>query len=150
MGVRYTGLGCIIRPDMGAIYDTANDAQNPQEELDQSILLTGNEFYIDNIHAFPQLQAATKGTYAYFHIYPYEETNNTHACMDDMRSHFLSESYNIKMIAISQNVLKPLRYTGASSGKFEANYAEILKLKLTCLSRFKIKMIILNSKTCMK
>ena len=42
MGFRYTGLGYIIRPDMGEAYDPTNDVQNPQEEMDQSILFNGN------------------------------------------------------------------------------------------------------------
>ena len=44
IGVMYTGLGYIIRPDMGATYDPANYAQNSQEELEQCMLLTGNKF----------------------------------------------------------------------------------------------------------
>ena len=69
MGVRYTGLGYIIRSDMGATYDSDNDTQNLQEELDQSMLLTGNEFDIDNINSFTNLKAETTFTSAYIHIY---------------------------------------------------------------------------------
>ena len=64
------------------------------------MLLTGNKFQIDNINAFPHLQVATRDTSAYVHIDLYEETKNTHSCMDNMKSHFLSESYNTKMMAI--------------------------------------------------
>ena len=97
MGFRYTDLGYIVRIDVGATYYPANDVQNPQEELDQSMLLTGNKFEIDNINAFPHLQDATKGTSACSHIDPYDGENNTHACMEGIRSHFLSESYNTKV-----------------------------------------------------
>ena len=42
MGVRYTGLGYIIKTDMGATNYPANKSQNPREELDQFMLWTGN------------------------------------------------------------------------------------------------------------
>ena len=73
------------------------------------------------------MQAATTGTSFYVHIETYEETNNTHACMDDTRSHFLSESHNTKRMAISQNVLKTPKYNGACSGKFEAHCTALVK-----------------------
>ena len=112
---------------MGVTYNPDNDAQKPQEELDQSVLLTGNEFDIDNINAFPHLQDKTTGTYFYVHIYPYEETKNTHACMDNMMSQFLSESYNTKRMAITLNFPKMLKYTGAYSSKFKSNCTTLVK-----------------------
>ena len=96
---------------MGATYDPANYAQNSQEELEQCMLLTGNKFQIDNINAFPHLQAATIDTSAYFHIDPYEEIKNTHSCMENLKSHFLSDSYNTKMMAIlDRNVPRGLEF----------------------------------------
>ena len=47
--------------------------------------------------------------------------------MDDMRSHFLSESYNTKRMDISKNSMKTLKYTGARSGKFESHFASLVK-----------------------
>ena len=73
MGISYTGLSYIIRPDMGSTYDPANDVQDPQDKLDQSMFLTGNEFDIDNINVFPHLQDSTIGISVYIHIDPYEE-----------------------------------------------------------------------------
>ena len=52
---------------------------------------------------------------------------NNHACMDDVRSHFLSESYNTKRMDISQNILKMLKYTEAFSGKFESHCTALVK-----------------------
>ena len=71
MGVRYTGLGCIMRLDIGATYDLANDVHNPQEELYQYMLLTGNEFDIYNINAFPHLHTAITGISTYVCIDTY-------------------------------------------------------------------------------
>ena len=68
VGVRYTGIGYIIRKYMGATYDPNNDVQNPQEELDQYMLLTANKFDIDIINEFPHLQDAATCNSAYFHI----------------------------------------------------------------------------------
>ena len=76
---------------MGATYDPDNDAQKLQEELDQSMLLNVNEFEIGDINDFSFLKAETTGTSTYEHIEPYEETNNTHACMYNIRSHFFSD-----------------------------------------------------------
>ena len=47
MSSKYTGLDYVTRPDMGADYDPATDAQNAHEELIQSIVLQGTEFEID-------------------------------------------------------------------------------------------------------
>ena len=47
--------------------------------------------------------------------------------MDDMRSHFLSESYNTKRMDISKNSMKTLKYTGARSGKFESHFTSLVK-----------------------
>ena len=47
--------------------------------------------------------------------------------MDDTRHHFLSESYNTKRMAISQNFLKTLEYTGAHSDNFESHCAALVK-----------------------
>ena len=56
---------------MGATYDLANDVHNPQEELYQYMLLTGNEFDIYNINAFPHLQNAITDIYTYVYIDTY-------------------------------------------------------------------------------
>ena len=56
---------------MGTTYEPDNDAQNLQEEMYQYMLLTINEFDIDDRNAFPHLQAATTGTSAYVHIETY-------------------------------------------------------------------------------
>ena len=91
------------------------------------MLLTANKFDIDIINEFPHLQDAATCNSAYFHIYTYEETTNTHACMENMRSHFLSESYNKKTMDISKNILKMLKYTGACSSRFLAHCTSLVK-----------------------
>ena len=47
--------------------------------------------------------------------------------MNNIRSHFLSEIYNTKKMAISQNLLKALMYIGALSGKFKSHRTSLVK-----------------------
>ena len=47
--------------------------------------------------------------------------------MHDINSHFLSDSYNTKRMAISQYILKTLKYTGACSVIFGSHCKALVK-----------------------
>ena len=127
MSSKYTGLDYVTRPDMGAGYDPATDAQNAHEELIQSIVLQGTEFDIDNSAAFPFLQNATLNTPAWNHVETHEATRDTHAAMDDIRNHYLSEGFNHKKMASASSTLKTLKYSGERHGKFETHCNSMVK-----------------------
>ena len=127
MSSKYTGLDYVTRPDMGADYDPATDAQNAHEELIQSIVLQGTEFDIDNSAAFPFLQNATLNTPAWNHVETHEATRDTHAAMDDIRNHYLSEGFNHKKMASASSTLKTLKYSGERHGKFETHCNSMVK-----------------------
>ena len=47
--------------------------------------------------------------------------------MENIRSHFISERYNTKRMAISHSFLKMIKFTGARSVKFDAQRTEMMK-----------------------
>ena len=148
MSARYTGLDYVTRPQMEAGYDPATDAQNAHEELIQSITLHGTEFEIDNSAAFPFLQNATLNTPAWNHVETHEATRDTHAAMNDIRNHYLSEGYNHKKMASASAALKTLKYTGERHGTFEKHCNSIVKAYniqakqgQTYLDEFKVKFL---------
>lgn len=140
MGLFYTGIAYVGRPDKGQGWDPLVDAVNDTEMLMYQLPHFGPKYECDNQNAFSYLLSACNGTEAHTWIKDFEDTLDFTRAFEALRAKYLGAGVKSMEIAKANLVLATLMYTNENKMPFTTFTAK-LKDAYTSLARKEQKFI---------